>query len=75
MNCYPNKNKHFFSNCEVVHLSPADIKFSQDSVAMSFQDKSKKNLNQTCEEIALGEIELSDFPRIRVTKRNGKYYR
>ena len=75
MNFYQNTNENFFSNSRVVHLSSAEIKFSQDSIAFCFKDKDKKDLNQTCEKIASREMKLSDIPQIRVTMQNGVFYR
>ena len=62
-----------------MRLSPAEIKFIQDSVAMRFQENDKneneKDLNETCEDIALQRTDISKIPRIKVTEKNGEFYR
>jgi len=54
-------------------ISPEDVKFTQDSVAMCFQNDDE--LNKTCEEIAKGNLSSSAFPDIRVLKIDENYYR
>jgi len=54
-------------------ISPKDVKFTQDSVAMCFQNG--KELNKACEEIAKGNLSASAFPNIRVLNIDGQYYR
>ena len=54
-------------------LSPAEVLFTQDSVAMCFQNENE--LNKTCEEIAKNNLSATDFPNIRVLVEDGKYFR
>ena len=54
-------------------LSPAEVHFTQDSVAMCFQNENE--LNKTCEEIAKNNMSAAEFPNIRVLDENGKYFR
>ena len=54
-------------------ISPEDVKFTQDSVAMCFQNNDE--LNKTCEEIAKNNLSVAVFPRIRVLNIDGEYFR
>ena len=54
-------------------LSPADIKFTQDSVAMCFQNDTE--INAALEEIAKGSLAVTSFPKIRIRDQDGEYYR
>ena len=52
-------------------LSPAQIQFTQDSVAMCFQND--EELNATCEKIAKGDLRADSLRTIRVRLINGVY--
>ena len=54
-------------------LSPARIQFTQDSVAMCFQND--EELNATCEKIAKGTLLAASLRTIRVRLINGVYNR
>ena len=58
-----------------LRISPADVKFTQESIAMSFQDEDRPDLNSTCEKIAKKELEVSSIRTIRVVNINGIYNR
>ena len=58
-----------------LRISPADVKFTQETIAMSFQDKDLPNLNSTCEKIAKKELAISTIRMIRVVNINGIYNR
>ena len=60
-------------NRSLMILSPSEIRFTQDTIAMCFQND--KEVNVTCEEIVKGNIKVSDFPYIRVLYREGYYFR
>ena len=61
------------SNGKLLTLSPSNIKFAQDSIAMCFQND--KDVNATCEEIVKGNIKVTDFPPIYVRYIEGEYFR
>ena len=54
-------------------LSPSEVCFTQDSVAMCFQ--TGHELNKICEEIAKDNLSAANFPNIRVFVEDGKYFR
>ena len=56
-----------------MQLSPSDIKFTQDSVAMCFQNDTE--INAALEEIAKGSLAVTSFPKIRIRVLDGKKYR
>ena len=54
-------------------ISPMDVKFTQDTIAMCFQNEDQ--VNHTCEKIAKGELRVNVFPPIRVLPVNGEICR
>ena len=58
-----------------IRVSPADVKFTQDSIAMSFKDKDRPDVNSTCVKIAIEELAVSSIPAIRVVNIRGVYNR
>ena len=59
----------------VFHVSPADLRFTQDSIEMSFQNNNLPDLNATCEKIAKKVFSEHKIPTMRVVNVNGIYYR
>ena len=56
-------------------VSPADVKFTQESVAMSFYNEIYGNLNDTIKKIAHNELSIESIRPIRVTVMNNNFYR
>lgn len=57
----------------MVSLKPSEIRFTQDSIAMYFQNG--EAINNVCERIALGELNIDDFPKIEVVPLDEFYFR
>lgn len=53
-------------------LRPSEIRFKQDSIKQEFQNGI--GVNETALHLCAGEISASDFPTIRVAKKDNKYY-
>ncbi|XP_076824816.1 uncharacterized protein LOC143470521 isoform X3 [Clavelina lepadiformis] len=56
----------------MVSLKPSEIRFTQDSIAMYFQNG--EAINNVCERIALGELNIDDFPKIEVVPLDEFYF-
>ena len=54
-------------------LNPAEVYFSQDSIAGCF--KNKNEINRLCEEIAKEYGKIESIPKIRVVQIEEIYYR
>ncbi|XP_076825270.1 uncharacterized protein LOC143470867 [Clavelina lepadiformis] len=53
-------------------LSPLQIRFTQDSIGMYFQDGDE--VNDACEKIALEKLSANQFPTIKTFKRDNQLY-
>ena len=56
---------------ERFRVSPAEVKFTQETIAMSFQDEDLPDLNSTCEKMAKRELYAYSIRMIRVVYING----
>lgn len=79
-NINSNSNKNNTRNKkkkkEFVYLSPKKIRYTQDSIASTFGDKTKhgqQGINDTLNELNNG-LEKRNIPMIRVVKHNGDWY-
>ena len=55
-----------------IELSPADIRFMQDSICRIF--RCKRNVNETIEKIEKRILNVGALPQIQVLKKDGHYY-
>ena len=56
-----------------ITLSPAEVKFTQDTVGQCFQNDNE--LNKTCEDIVKNIVSVRNIKKIRVVLMDDKYYR
>lgn len=57
---------------EIMYLKPTDIYYCQNSVKNVFQNG--KRIGETLDDLCEGRCQLSSFPRIRVSKRDSKWF-
>ena len=55
-----------------INLSPAEIRFMQDSICQRFRNG--RSVNDTIEQISDGYMRVDDLPKIHVLIKNGYYY-